>query len=220
VKKVEIYPSLLSADFSRLGEQIQCVEEAGADGIHLDIMDGHFVPNITFGPVVVRSIRSVTRLPFWAHLMIQEPANYLVPFQEAGVQGIVIHAEIKGDPGRLSEKIHDLKLEAGVAINPETDAEAIGKILERFERVVIMTVHPGFGGQSFIRDPLRKIARLKHLAGSHPLIFEVDGGVDVHNAADIVKAGADVLVAGSAIFHSNDPAQALRTIRRVAEREL
>ena len=220
--RIEIYPSLLAADFSCLAEQIQCVERAGADGIHLDIMDGHFVPNITFGPVVVRSVRRTTNLPFWAHLMIEEPEKYIEPFYKAGVQGLVVHAEIERDVAQLAAQIHALGLMAGISLNPETGSETIFHILDQFERIIIMTVHPGFGGQSFIPEPLKKITELKKQIDhkKRPPLFEVDGGVDIHTASLVALAGGDILIAGSSIFKESDPAEALLAIRNAAETAL
>lgn len=220
--RIAVYPSILSADFSRLAEEIALIEEAGADGIHLDVMDGHFVPNISFGPVVVRSIRKVTKLPFWAHLMIEEPNRYLEDFRDGGVEGIIVHSEIEDDLSPLADRIHDLGIQAGVALNPETGIDRIGEVLDRFERILVMTVNPGFGGQSFIPDPLKKIGLLKRRTASwsHPPVIAVDGGIDAGNVSEVVEAGADVVVAGSAIFRADDPVSALRSIRREAEKSL
>ena len=219
MRRIEIYPSILSADFSRLADQIAQVEKAGADGIHMDVMDGHFVPNISFGPVVVRSIRKTTRLCFWAHLMIENPNQYLEPFCKAGVEGIFVHPETGEDMAALSEQIHAMDMEAGVAINPETGIDVIEASLPHFERVLVMTVHPGFGGQSFMAEPLEKIITLKKRTASwsRPPLIEVDGGIDVQTAPPTVRAGADALVAGSAIFGTEDPAAALKAIRKAAE---
>ena len=216
--RVALYPSILSADFSRLAEEIALVEKAGVDGLHLDVMDGHFVPNISFGPVVVRSIRKVTKLPFWAHLMIEEPNKYLEAFRDGGVEGIIVHAEIEDDLTFLAERIHTLGIQAGVALNPETDVGRIEGVLDRFDRILVMTVHPGFGGQSFLPEPLEKIVDLKHRSASwsQSVVVAVDGGIDGKNVFSVVEAGADVVVVGSAIFGADDPVAALRSIRNKA----
>jgi len=214
--RVEIYPSILAADFSRLADDIRRVEKAGADGIHLDVMDGHFVPNITFGPVVVRSIRDKTSLPFWAHLMITDPEKYIEPFRDAGVQGIFVHIELDYDIKNVARQIHKNKMEAGVAINPGTDISRIDKALSHFERILVMTVRPGFGGQSFMPEPVQNIRTIKEKTSSwsqKPLI-EVDGGIDAKTVHQVVNAGADIVVAGSAIFHKPDPGKALKELRK------
>jgi ribulose-phosphate 3-epimerase len=220
--KIAIYPSILSADFTRLAEEISLIEEGGADGIHLDVMDGHFVPNISFGPVIIRSIRKVTNLCLWAHLMIEEPGKYLKAFRDAGVDGIIVHPEIEEDLKTLADQIHDLDIQAGVALNPESGIGMIEEFLDRFERILVMTVHPGFGGQSFIPEPLEKITALKRriTPWPHPPLIGVDGGIDVNTAPQAVRAGADVLIAGSAIFRADNPVSALQHIRREAEKEL
>jgi len=216
---IEIYPSLLASDFSRLAEEIRTVKKGGADGIHLDIMDGHFVPNITFGPVVIRSIRKVTDLPFWAHLMIENPGKYIDDFANTGVQGITIHAEIGCDLGKLFDKIHNHNIEAGVSIKPDTALEPILHDIENVERIMVMTVNPGFGGQAFMTEPLAKMRHLKKTmrGWTRNARIEVDGGINMETAAAAVEAGADILIAGSAIFKSEDPAAAVRLLRDEAE---
>jgi ribulose-phosphate 3-epimerase len=219
---IQIYPSILAADFSCLCREIERVENAGADGIHLDVMDAHFVPNLTFGPVVVRHIRKCTNLPFWAHLMMDNPESYLEPFQKSGVQGIFIHLEIYSEPMEIASRIHDLGLEAGLAINPETSLEDIPLWIDHFERVLIMTVHPGFGGQAFMKEPVAKIMKLKSAVDRNKskLKIEVDGGIDVNSAPLVVEAGAEILVAGSAIFGADDLFSAVEKIRLAGQKTL
>ena len=196
------------------------VEEAGADGIHLDIMDGHFVPNISFGPTVVRSIRKVTELPFWAHLMIEKPGEYIEVFRDAGVDGLTIHCEIDEDWLVLAERIRGLGIGVGITLNPETPLQTIEDTLDQFERVLVMTVHPGFGGQSFIVEMIEKIRTLKKktLSLSNPPIIEVDGGIDEDTAPVVVEAGATCLIVGAAIYRAPDPVSAFHRIRQAAEK--
>jgi ribulose-phosphate 3-epimerase len=220
--RIQICPSILAADFSRLAEEIVFVEKAGADGIHLDVMDGHFVPNLTIGPVVVRSLRKVTKLPFWSHLMIEAPEKYIKAFYDAGSDGIYIHPETGRDMVALSDEIHTLGIQAGITLNPETSVESIESIIKKFDRILIMTVHPGFGGQTFMSDMVEKISTVKRLISSwsSPPLLEVDGGIDVNTAPVVVKAGVDILVSGSAIFSTDDPSVALKEIRKKAEEEI
>jgi len=221
MRRVMICPSILSADFANLAHDIRVVDKAGADSIHLDIMDGHFVPNISFGPMVVRSIRKITDLPFWAHLMIKEPIKYIKAFREAGVQGIYVHAEVDDDLCSLSDKIHMEGLKSGITINPDTKVGEIANILDRFERVLVMTVYPGFGGQSFIEGALGKISELKQIIKDMPKppLIEVDGGINQKTAQRVVIAGADGLIVGSAIFGESDPGNALKAIRKEATKD-
>ncbi|MFO7889837.1 MAG: ribulose-phosphate 3-epimerase [bacterium] len=219
---IKIYPSILAADFACLSKEIKRVEKAGADGIHLDIMDGNFVPNISFGPPVIKSIRKITKLPFWAHLMIQHPEKYIKDYKNVGVQGIVFHTEIDFDNRKLASAIHKEGMEAGISINPETDVEDIFDCITSIERVLIMTVHPGFGGQSFISETANKIPVVKSKAEEldHTIEIEIDGGVNKNNAGEIVKKGANILVAGSSIFKTDNYMQALNDIKRNAEKQL
>ncbi|MFC2950154.1 ribulose-phosphate 3-epimerase [Virgibacillus sediminis] len=217
----KIAPSILSADFSKLGEEIKNVEKGGADYIHVDVMDGHFVPNITIGPLVVEAIKPVTDLPLDVHLMIQNPDAYISAFAEAGASIITIHQEAAVHLHRSIQQIKDHGAKAGVVINPATPVEMLLPILEEVDLVLIMTVNPGFGGQSFINSMVGKIEQLAKWRQDKNLSFEieVDGGVNVHTARKCAQAGADVLVAGSAIFNRSNRHEAIREIREAAERE-
>jgi len=215
---IKIAPSILSADFRCLREQIELVQEAGADWIHLDIMDGHFVPNITFGPMVVQAVRRITPLPLDVHLMIENPDFYLKDFQRSGADIITVHVEACRHLDRTLHSIKDMNLKAGVALNPATPLSSIEEVWEGIDLLLIMTVNPGFGGQKFIRSTLRKIekAAAEIRRRGLDIHLEVDGGIDEHTAGDVVKAGAGVLVAGAAIFESQDIVGSLRGIREAA----
>jgi ribulose-phosphate 3-epimerase len=201
-----IAPSILSADFSRLGAEIAAVEAAGADWIHIDVMDGHFVPNITIGPGVVKSLRKLTRLPFDVHLMIRHPDQFLEAFAEAGSDMITVHVEAADHLHRTITRIRELGPKAGVSLNPSTPLALIEPILADIDLLLIMTVNPGFGGQQFIRTMLPKIrqARERIDQKAPSVLLEVDGGVTPANMPSILEAGADVLVAGAAVFGSGD----------------
>ena len=210
-----IAPSILSADFTRLGEEIRAVEAAGADWIHADIMDGHFVPNITFGPMVVEAVRRVTRLPIDVHLMISDPERYIADFAKAGADYISVHVETCIHLHRTVQLIRDAGARAGVVLNPATPLEALQWILEYTDLVLVMSVNPGFGGQAFISNSIEKIQRLRQMITEKRLstLIEIDGGVSDKTIGDIAAAGADVFVAGSAIFGSRDYATAIRGLR-------
>ena len=215
-RTIKIAPSILSADFSRLGEEIRAVEAAGADIIHVDVMDGHFVPNITIGPLVVEACRKVTKLPLDVHLMIENPERYIADFAKAGADYITVHAEAAYHLHRLIQNIREHKgVKAAVSLNPATPLDALDYVLPDLDMVLIMSVNPGFGGQAFIPSQLDKIRTLRKLIDDRRLNLEieVDGGVKPGNAAEIAAAGADILVAGSAVFGATDYAAAIRGIR-------
>jgi ribulose-phosphate 3-epimerase len=202
----KIAPSILSADFMRLGEEINAAVAAGADMLHLDIMDGHFVPNITIGPAIVESIRKITSLPLDVHLMIEEPEKYLEDFIKAGADYLTVHYEASVHLHRTVQYIKKRGAKAGVSLNPATPVWSLEHILPDTDFALLMSVNPGFGGQQFIPETINKIKTLKRLLGekSLPTLIEVDGGIDLRNAAPVASAGADILVMGSAFFHSGD----------------
>lgn len=218
----KIAPSILSADFSRLGEEIRAVEAGGADYIHVDVMDGHFVPNITIGPLVVEAARKVTELPLDVHLMIENPDRYVPAFAEAGADIIVVHAEASVHLHRTVQLIRSLGKKAGVALNPATPLNHLDYVLADLDLVLLMTVNPGFGGQSFIEPCLDKIHSLRGMLDKRGLEteLEVDGGVKTDNIRRIANAGADVFVAGSAVFGSPDYAATIHELKRQAREPL
>ncbi len=208
-----IAPSILSADFSRLGEQIQEAEAAGADWFHLDVMDGCFVPNITLGPVVVRACRRATERPLDVHLMICQPERYLQAFAEAGADLLTVHLEACPHLHRTLQTIRELGCQAGVALNPATPVSLLSEVLDLVDLVLVMSVNPGFGGQTFIPHALHKIERARRMVGERPIRIEVDGGINAEILPRVKAAGADVFVAGSAVFgHPQGAAAGLKTL--------
>ena len=216
---VQIAPSILSADFAALGDAVAAAERGGADFIHVDVMDGHFVPNITIGPPVVRSLKRVARVPLDVHLMIEDPDRYLDAFASAGAAMMSVHVEVLPHLHRTVHAIKALGVKAGVVLNPATPAGALEAIAADVDYVLVMSVNPGFGGQTFIprsESKVREVRRVLDLAGNTAAPIEIDGGIDVHTAPRVVAAGARILVAGAAIFHSSDPEQATRELKAVA----
>jgi len=213
--KIDIAPSILSADFSRLAEEIQAVEAGGAGLLHVDVMDGHFVPNITVGMPVVKAVARVTKLPIDAHLMISEPGRYACEFVDAGARMVSVHVEADPHLHRTVMAIKGAGALAGAVINPATPIESLQEILEFVDYVLIMSVNPGFGGQRFISTALDKVRRLRQLIQQRglPVRIEIDGGVDRNNIQQVVEAGAEIIVAGSAVFGADDPTAAVRELR-------
>ncbi len=209
---IEVVPSVLSADFGKLASEIDEVASAGVKIVHLDVMDGHFVPNITIGPPVIGKLRKHSDLVFDSHLMISEPGKYVEAFAKAGVNSITFHIEVADDPEGLVAKIHDLGCTAGVTLNPETPVKDIEKVAPRCDMVLVMTVHPGFGGQEFMPDAARKVIDVRKIVGPDVRI-EVDGGIDPETTPIVVSYGADTLVAGHAIFGQPDRVAAIEAIR-------
>lgn len=216
--RIEIAPSILACNFSRLGEEVRAVEQGGADVIHVDVMDGHFVPNISIGVPVVQSLSKATRLPLDVHLMIDRPEKYVEEFVRAGASRVLIHEEATVHLDRALSMIREFGAEAGAAINPATPVAMLTEVLHKVDTVLVMSVNPGFGGQKFIPGTLEKIRQLNQWRARYNGAFriEVDGGVDAENAAELAQAGANTFVAGTSIFHTPDPAAAARQLRKLA----
>jgi ribulose-phosphate 3-epimerase len=212
---VKIAPSILSADFARLGEEIQAVEKAGADYIHIDVMDGQFVPNITIGPLIVEAVRPITKLPLDVHLMIENPDQYIEAFANAGADYITVHVEACRHLHRTIHHIKSFGIKAGVVLNPATPVESIQHVMDDIDMVLLMSVNPGFGGQKFIPETLNKIRKVKQMAEEKGLTIEIeiDGGVNSETAKQCIEAGANVLVAGSAVYNQPNYQEAIALIR-------
>jgi ribulose-phosphate 3-epimerase len=220
--RIEIAPSILAANFARLGDEIRMVEQAGAEVIHVDVMDGHFVPNISIGIPVVESLRKATRLPLDVHLMIERPEEYIERFVRAGATRVLVHEEATVHLDRALAIIREHGAEAGAVINPATPVAMLSEVLDKVDTVLVMSVNPGFGGQKFIRGALEKIRQLNQWRTRYNASFriEVDGGVDLGNIAELAHAGTNTFVAGSSIFHASDPAGATRQLRKLATEAL
>lgn len=215
---VVVAPSLLAADFSRLGQEVAAIDAAGADWLHLDIMDGHFVPNLSFGPGLLKSIRPHTRLPFDVHLMIEPVDPYIEAFAEAGADHLLFHPEAGPHPHRTLQTIRALGKRAGLVLNPGTPPESVAWMLDLTDTLLVMTVNPGFGGQSFLPSQLPKIAALRRMidASGHSIRLAVDGGIEPDSARQVIAAGADTLIAGTSVFGAGEYAAAIRALRGAA----
>ncbi len=212
---IEVVPSILSADFAQLADELAVIESAGVSMVHLDIMDGHFVPNITIGPPVVAKLRQHSKLFFDCHLMISEPDRYIGHFVEAGANHITFHIEVADQPEKIIDKLHKLGCTAGICLNPETPVEQIEKIAPLCDMVLVMTVHPGFGAQKFMPDVAKKVIKVREIVGPD-IRVEVDGGINPQNTPTVVSYGADTLVAGNAIFSKTDRIAAINAIQDAA----
>lgn len=214
MKKILIAPSLLSADFSRLAEEIRDVEKAGCDVLHVDVMDGHFVPNLTIGPLVVKAIRQVTRMPLDVHLMIEEPVRYIAEFKKAGADWITIHIEAEKEVRKTLREIRNLGAKAGISLRPGTPVQELYPFFDDLDLILVMSVEPGFAGQAFMPESTEKIRLLRPLFSK---LISIDGGIDPKTAPQVLAAGADVLVAGSAVFGKKERGQAIAEFREIAK---
>ncbi|NLM73798.1 MAG: ribulose-phosphate 3-epimerase [Clostridiaceae bacterium] len=212
---IKIAPSILSADFSKLGEEIKKIEVSNSDMVHIDVMDGHFVPNITIGPLVVSAIRPITKLPLDVHLMIENPEKYITAFREAGADIITVHAEAVTHLDRVISQIHESGAKAGVALNPATHESALEYVLDKIDMVLVMTVNPGFGGQKFIEGMTKKISNIRRAIQERNLNvdIQVDGGINEKTVSKVYNAGANIMVTGSAFFYNPDPVGFVRTLK-------
>jgi ribulose-phosphate 3-epimerase len=217
----KIAPSILSADFARLGEEVRSIEQAGADLIHFDVMDGHFVPNLSFGIPVLESVRKITRLPLDVHLMIEEPTRYVEQFVRAGANSISVHAEVCEDIPAIAHRMHQLGIRAAIAINPETEPTRVLDAAAHLDMILVMSVHPGFGGQGFIPESIGKVGTIRRELDRHGLDIdvEIDGGIKVENIGLVARAGANVFVSGSGIFGHRDYAEIIRQMRAELQSE-